>query len=72
MNNFQKIQNRINNNPELEPYADLLQYDWQDEDEHAEWVATAPVSEIVDWAKSIRDAERQQEEVDEITDPSNW
>lgn len=72
MNNFQKIQKRIDNNPELKPYADLLQYDWEDEDEHAEWVATAPVSEIVDWAESIRDAERQQEEVDEITDPSNW
>lgn len=72
MNNFQKIQNRINKNPVLADYADLLHYDWQEEDEHAEWVATAPISEIVEWAQGIRDDEQTQIEVENIQDPSNW
>ncbi|MCA9981255.1 MAG: hypothetical protein KDD89_10480 [Anaerolineales bacterium] len=72
MNPFNKIQARIDNTPELEKFADLLQYEWEDEDEHAEWVATAPTAEIVDWAEQIRDAEQMQAEIDEITDPANW
>ena len=55
--NYEKIQARINKNPALVAYADLLQYDWDDADEHADWVATASVSEIVEWAQQIREAE---------------
>lgn len=48
-----KIQERIENTPELEQYREELEYDWP-EDGHADWVATAPVDEIVDWAETVR------------------
>jgi uncharacterized membrane protein len=70
--NYEKIQARINKNPALVAYADLLQYDWDDADEHADWVATAPVSEIVEWAQQIREAEEDQREIEAIQDPANW
>lgn len=72
MTNYDKIQNRINKNAELEQYADLLQYEWEDEDEHADWVATAPISEIVDWCEQIRDGEQSQRDAEEAQDPANW
>jgi hypothetical protein len=36
----------------------LLDYDWSNADEHAEWVATAPESEILSWVETIRRDER--------------
>lgn len=48
-----RIQERIAKTPELEEYREELEYDWP-EQEHADWVATAPVEEIVDWAETIR------------------
>jgi hypothetical protein len=32
----------------------LLDYDWSNAYEHAAWVATAPETEIIGWAKAIR------------------
>jgi hypothetical protein len=43
---------RVNNIPELQKYEDIIFYDWSNWDEHIEWVATAPIDEIVDWAKN--------------------
>lgn len=50
-----KIEERIESTPELEQYRPELEYDWPNRHEHAEWVATAPVEEIVEWAEAIRD-----------------
>jgi uncharacterized membrane protein len=72
MTNYEKIQARIDTNPTLAIYADLLQYDWEDEDEHADWVATAPVSEIVEWAQQIRETEQGQIDAEAIQDSANW
>ena len=49
---IQKINDRISKNPELEPYREVLLYDW-DEADHADWVATAPIAEIIDWAETV-------------------
>ncbi|NLD44896.1 MAG: hypothetical protein GX657_15550 [Chloroflexi bacterium] len=53
---------RVNATPELEPYRDLfIEYDWPNQDEHYGWVATAPVAELIDWAKQIREDEGEGE-----------
>lgn len=57
MNN-QTAAERINNDAELSEYRDLfIDYDWDNDEEHAEWVATAGRDELLDWARGIRDAE---------------
>jgi len=57
----QRVRNaaqRIHDNPELEEYRDLLIENlWDNQDEHLDWVATAPISEIVAWAEDIRQDE---------------
>ena len=45
-------ENRVNSHPELEPYRDVIFYDWDDEG-HLEWIATAPSGDIVDWAQVV-------------------
>ena len=50
---YQRAAIRINQTPELEPYRDTLLYDWNDGDEHLDWVASAPVDELVSWAKLV-------------------
>jgi len=49
-----RIQERIAETPELEQYREELEYDWPEPEAHTDWVATAPVEEIVDWAETIR------------------
>ena len=42
---------RVENDDRLYPYRGvLLEYDWPNRDEHDEWVATASVEELVEWA----------------------
>jgi len=51
---------RVDGEKRLQPYRDILiEYDWPEED-HWEWVATAPISEIVDWAETIREGEASE------------
>jgi hypothetical protein len=50
------ISTRIDVDPELALVEDLL-YDWIEEGDHIAWVAGAPVQEILDWAKAIREQE---------------
>lgn len=46
---------RVENSEALKPYEDLLlNYDWSNQEEHLNWVATAPESEIIAWAEQIR------------------
>ena len=44
---------RIHDNEELEPHLDKLLYNWTGANEDLEWALTAPVTEIVNWAKAI-------------------
>lgn len=72
MSNYERIQDRISTDPELAQYSDLLLYDWEEEEEHTDWVCSADVGEIIEWAEGIRADEKQQREENEITDPANW
>lgn len=50
---------RVNASETLNAYRDLLlNYDWSNESEHQQWVATAPEAEIISWAEAIRRDER--------------
>lgn len=44
---------RVNHSPQLSKHASTILYDWPQGDEHWKWVATARVSEIVDWAETV-------------------
>ena len=45
---------RVDREPELEPYRDvLIEYEWENQAEHLAWVTTAPVEELVSWAKAV-------------------
>lgn len=50
---FETVRIRIANTPELKEHADTILYDWPNWDEHIEWVASASVAEIVDWAETV-------------------
>jgi hypothetical protein len=46
---------RVENSPKLRPYKDIILGDWPEGDDHLRWVIEAKVSEIVAWAKQIRE-----------------
>jgi len=50
----ERIGRRFEQYPELEQYRDLIYYDWPEGDSHLDWIATAPIGEILDWAAAIR------------------
>ena len=45
--------NRVDNDPKLSAHSETIFYDWDNQDEHLEWVAIAPTEEIVDWAETV-------------------
>jgi hypothetical protein len=49
---------RVNAIPSLKEYRDILiDYDWDNQEDHWEWVATGDVGDILDWARTIREQE---------------
>ena len=50
---YESARQRIRDNAELQPYEDVLLYDWTEGDGHYEWVANAPIDEILLWAMDI-------------------
>ena len=51
---YREAEQRINDTPELEPYRELLLTDWPEGDEHLEWVVSAPVEELLSWARATQ------------------
>ena len=51
---YTEAKKRIDNTPELEQYRGLCLWDWHEGAEHWCWIATALVTEIVDWAERAR------------------
>ena len=49
----QVAEQRVNNEPKLSQHYDDIFYGWTNWDEHLEWITTAPIEEIVDWAEMI-------------------
>lgn len=58
---------RIDATPALEPYRDVILYDWSEGAEHWAWIAKARVAEIVDWAEGIRKDEAVDKPEEEVT-----
>ncbi len=54
---YDRAETRINETPELDQYRETCLYDWNEGDEHYTWIATAPVTEIIDWAQTIEAGE---------------
>lgn len=47
---------RVNGNAKLSAHSKTIFSDWPNWAEHMEWVATASVREIVDWAETVEKA----------------
>jgi hypothetical protein len=63
MNHEELAEKRVNDTPELKTHSDTIFYDWNNWDEHVEWVATAPIEEIIEWAAMVEGyAERDEME----------
>ena len=41
---------RVNRTPSLKQYEQVIFADWRRWEDHMAWVATAPISEITEWA----------------------
>ena len=53
MHTYEEMVARIDATPELEPYRNLLTYDWAEAEEHYNWACTATVEEIANWAQVV-------------------
>jgi hypothetical protein len=47
---YEQVERRIDDSPALEPYREVILYDWPEGEEHLRWVLTAPEAESVSWA----------------------
>lgn len=50
---YERAKARVMRSPKLRPLADYILADFREPD-HFQWVATARVSEIADWAQTIK------------------
>ena len=50
---YERACDRVFATPELKAHADIILEDWREGREHWQWVATAPVAEIVSWAEAV-------------------
>jgi len=48
---------RVANSAELSAIEDIIFSDWQNWDEHIEWIISAPVAQIIDWASEMETEE---------------
>lgn len=52
----EQARKRVDDNEQLEDYRDLLlDYPWDNQLEHWEWIAYASIEEILDWCISTRE-----------------
>ena len=56
----ERAERRVSRSPKLSQYNDVIFYDWPNRKEHLEWVVSAPVDEIISWAKSFERPERPE------------
>jgi hypothetical protein len=50
---YDAAEGRVESEPRLQKHADTILYDWPEGDEHWNWVCTAAIDEIVDWAETV-------------------
>jgi len=64
---YGKAEAKVDETLALDPYRHIILYDWDDEG-HWEWVQTAPIQEIIDWAWPIREDELALLALEEATE----
>jgi hypothetical protein len=52
---YDKARARVDRSPRMRPYGDIIFADWSPWPDHLRWVIAGKVSEIVAWAKQIRE-----------------
>ena len=52
-------QRRIAETPELEPHSDTCLREWPEGANHYRWIATAPTSDIAEWASGIEEYKKE-------------
>lgn len=45
---------KVENDPQLLAHRGFILDDWDEGDEHLEWICVAPVEEILDWVKAAK------------------
>ena len=55
MNLFDKAKNRVMNRPSLARHSDFILADWNEGDEHLQWVIKSSVHEILEWVIANQD-----------------
>jgi hypothetical protein len=65
----QQARTRVENTPELGSHDTTIFYDRPNWDEHMEWIATAPVAEILNWAETV---EAHDNELDGMADRQSY
>ena len=50
---YRQVEERINNTPDLQPYRDVILYDWPEGDEHLRWALDADLDELIAWAEMV-------------------
>lgn len=53
----QAARERVRNSSRLAEHEETLFYDWPNWDEHLRWVATADEKEILDWIRTVEQAD---------------
>lgn len=53
-NNAKLAARRVDETPALQPYRYiLLEYEWDNQDDHLSWVVTASTEELLSWCKTV-------------------
>ena len=56
---YESARRRVEATPELSAHSETILYDWAEGDAHWQWVLTAPVSQIVEWAGNVEAGSRE-------------
>lgn len=49
---YQQAKTRVESSPRLSPHAAFILADWDEGEEHWQWVCTASEDEILDWVEA--------------------
>ncbi len=53
LHGYEAAKKRLRNEPELQPYEDILMPDWVESTEQWGWIVVTPVAELIDWASDF-------------------